>query len=138
MDAMVKGASSGANSKNLQWPGTNEHGSVPIDFLVPDDEQSRIFFDLGELFSLADNIQNNGQCEIVTVRVLTDEEKNSPRIKKHFPQGRYLIIGGERRWTASKIAGMDSIEILVRTYKSRKVQDVAAFNMNVRQVGLTV
>lgn len=138
MDAMVKGASSEVGSKNhTQWPGTNEHGSVPIDLLVPDDEQSRVFFDLAELFLLAENIRNNGQCEIVTVRILTDEERKSARIRKHFPQGRYLIIGGERRWVASKIAGMDTIEILVRVYKSRKEQDVAAFNMNVRQVSLT-
>ncbi len=74
---------------------------IPIDKIYPNPAQPRKIFDKNELLSLADSISKNGLLQ--------------PILLRKMPDGRYLIISGERRFRAVKMLGRDSISAIVRT-----------------------
>jgi ParB family chromosome partitioning protein len=74
---------------------------IPLDNIQPDPEQPRKFFGKEELQTLADNIAVHGVVEPIIVR--TDGTPDT-----------YIIIAGERRWRASRIAGKDTIPGILR------------------------
>lgn len=73
--------------------------------VVPDPNQARQIFDETALNELAQSIKENG---IFTPIVVI--EKN----------GKYEIVAGERRWRASKIAGIETIPAIVRTFDGQQ------------------
>ena len=84
---------------------TGERGSalaeVPITSVVPNSFQPRKHFDEEHLASLTASIRELGVLQPILVRPRDD--------------GRYELIAGERRWRASKRAGLQTIPALVRT-----------------------
>ena len=68
---------------------------IAIDKIEPNPDQPRRHFDPESLEELAASIRALGIVQPITVRELTD--------------GRHLIISGERRWRASKLAKLTSI-----------------------------
>ena len=72
---------------------------VPIEDIQPNPSQPRTNFNKDELEELAESIKRNGLLQPILVR-----KKN----------GKYEIIAGERRWQASKIAGLKKVPIRVR------------------------
>ncbi len=88
--------------------------SLRLDDLVPGQYQPRTRMDEGALYELAESIKAQGIMQPILVRRLT-EGANS---------GKYEIIAGERRSRAAKLAGLDSIPVLVR-----EVPDEAAAAM---------
>lgn len=81
----------GADSKNSVL-------SVPISSVDPKLDQPRRSFDSEALAGLADSIAANGVLQPILVRKLDD---------------RYEIIAGERRFRASKLAGLSEIPVIV-------------------------
>lgn len=49
----------------------------------------------------------------------------SPIIVVRQPSGRYMIIAGERRWRASKKAGLLTIPAIVRDYTPQQVKEIS-------------
>ena len=76
--------------------------------IVPDDEQPRREFDEEALNALATSIKEHGVLQPI---VVTRED------------GKYKIVAGERRWRASKIAGLDKIPAIVRSLDSQNRLD---------------
>lgn len=74
---------------------------IPIEKIYPNPAQPRKIFDKNEMLSLADSISKNGLLQ--------------PILLRKMPDGRYLIISGERRFRAVKMLGRDSISAIVRT-----------------------
>ncbi len=72
--------------------------------LVPGMYQPRTRMDEGALYELAESIKAQGIMQPILVRQLT-EGVNA---------GKYEIIAGERRSRAAKLAGLDSVPVLVR------------------------
>lgn len=72
--------------------------SIPISDIRRDEEQPRKYFDEEALSRLTQSIKNNGLEIPITVR------KNGTG---------YVIIDGERRWRASKEAGLKSLDCIV-------------------------
>lgn len=73
---------------------------VPIELIEPDSDQPRRTFDEKALGELAESVKVHG---IVQPLVVT-------------PQGeKYLIVAGERRWRAAKMAGLKAVPAIVRT-----------------------
>jgi len=72
-------------------------GQVEIDRVIPDPSQPRTEFDDEEIQRLASSIAIHGQLH--PIRVSWDEA-----------QQRWLIISGERRWRATKAAGLPTID----------------------------
>ena len=72
--------------------------------LVPGRYQPRTRMDEGALYELAESIKTQGIMQPILVRLL----------KEGVNRGRYEIIAGERRVRAAKLAGLDSVPVLVR------------------------
>ena len=78
--------------------------SLALADLVPGQDQPRTRMDEGALFELAESIKAQGIMQPILVRPLAGEGG----------AGRYEIIAGERRYRAAKLAGLDSVPVLVR------------------------
>ena len=72
---------------------------VAIDRIEPNPEQPRLAMDEATLNELASSIREHGVLQPILVRPLDAT--------------RYQLIAGERRWRASRIAGLDTIPALV-------------------------
>ncbi|MBR0460668.1 ParB/RepB/Spo0J family partition protein [Candidatus Saccharibacteria bacterium] len=73
---------------------------LSLDEIVPDREQPRKDFDTESLEALADSVKENGVLQPI---VVTREED------------KYKIVAGERRYRASKLAGLKTIPAIIRT-----------------------
>ena len=72
---------------------------LPLELIFPNPNQARKYFDPGALQELASSIKERGVIEPILVR---------PK------DGRYEIVAGERRYRASKLAGLREIPAMVR------------------------
>lgn len=72
--------------------------------MVAGQYQPRTRMDEGALYELAESIKVQGILQPILVRQLQDGAN----------QGKYEIIAGERRFRAAKLAGLDSVPVLVR------------------------
>ena len=78
--------------------------SLMLSDLVAGQYQPRTRMDEGALYELAESIKAQGIMQPILVRRLTGGVNG----------GKYEIIAGERRFRAAKIAGLDSVPVLVR------------------------
>jgi ParB family chromosome partitioning protein len=78
--------------------------TLSLDVLVAGFYQPRTQMDEGALYELAESIKAQGIMQPILVRQLTDGPN----------AGKYEIIAGERRFRASKLAGLDRVPVLVR------------------------
>lgn len=85
--------------------------SIKIVDIEPNPNQPRNNFDEESLEELAASIQEHG--------VIT------PIIVQKTDNGFYRIIAGERRWRASKKAGLKKIPAIVKDYSEMEIQEVA-------------
>ncbi|HTF42556.1 MAG TPA: ParB/RepB/Spo0J family partition protein [Terriglobales bacterium] len=86
--------------------------SVPLDSIDKNPYQTRLYFDQDALQELADSIAATGLAQPIVVRP--------------GQGGRYVLILGERRCRASKLAGKETIPAIVR-----RVSDQQAAEMTV-------
>ena len=77
------------------------NSTLPLREIEPDPEQPRKRFDDDALNQLADSITENGLLQPIAVRA-----------KKTGPG--YVIIAGERRWRAARMAGLDEVPVLIK------------------------
>ena len=77
-------------------------GCVDIDQVIPDPEQPRSEFSPEALDRLADSIRDKGQLAPI-------------RVRWSDSLGKWVIIAGERRWRATKQAGLPTIECYFHT-----------------------
>lgn len=68
--------------------------------IEPNKNQPRKSFDDDALKQLADSIAEHGVIQ--------------PLIVRSLPSGNYVIIAGERRWRAAKMAGLSEIPVVIR------------------------
>ena len=78
--------------------------SLRLDDLVPGQYQPRTRMDEGALYELAESIKAQGIMQPILVR----------RLKGGANDGKYEIIAGERRFRAARLAGLDSLPVLIR------------------------
>ncbi len=89
----------------------NSISRVPVDQVDVNPKQPRHDFDMQALQELADSIKLHDIIQPITV------------VKT--ASGRYQLISGERRWRASKIAGLNDIPAYVRTADSQEMHEMA-------------
>ncbi|TFZ01881.1 ParB/RepB/Spo0J family partition protein [Ramlibacter humi] len=87
-------------------PGANagQPASLHLSDMVPGMYQPRTRMDEGALYELAESIKAQGIMQPILVRKLADGPDT----------GKFEIIAGERRFRAAKLAGLDSVPVLVR------------------------
>ena len=78
--------------------------SLNVDQMVAGIYQPRTRMDEGALYELAESIKAQGVMQPILVRLLASGEN----------AGKYEIIAGERRFRASKLAGLSEVPVLVR------------------------
>ena len=96
-DDVAAGAGSDGASPGLP-------ASLRLADMVPGQYQPRTRMDEGALYELAESIKAQGIMQPILVRQLKDGAN----------QGKYEIIAGERRFRAARLAGLDSVPVLVR------------------------
>ena len=80
---------------------TGDDSTLPLREIEPDPEQPRKHFDQDALNQLAASITENGLLQPIAVR------------PKKLGTG-YIIIAGERRWRAARLAGLDEVPVLIK------------------------
>lgn len=92
---------------------------LPLHKIEPNPHQPRKDFDPEELESLAESIRVHGVMQPLTVR--------------ETGEGRYEIIAGERRWRASRAAGLSVIPCVVIQADDKKAMELALIENLQRQ-----
>lgn len=83
---------------------------IPIEEILPNRFQPRLAFDDASLSELAESIKTHGVIQPLVVRRLKDK---------------YEIVAGERRYRASKLAGLTSIPAILTTISDTKSAELA-------------
>ena len=84
---------------------------LPLHKIEPNPDQPRRDFDPEELEELAESIRIHGVIQPLTVR--------------EMPNGYYQIIAGERRWRASRLAGLEEIPAVIIEADDKKAMELA-------------
>ena len=84
---------------------------VDIDLVRPNPNQPRKHFDEDALRELADSIKKHGLI--------------MPIVVNNMENGKYMIIAGERRYRAAKMAGKTQIPIVIRSYTDREIKEIS-------------
>ena len=84
---------------------------LPLHKIEPNPDQPRRDFDPEELEELAESIRTHGIIQPLTVR--------------EMPNGYYQIIAGERRWRASRLAGLEEIPVVIIEADDKKAMELA-------------
>ena len=92
-----------------QKPGSVRQ--IPLDRIEPNPEQPRVTFVQETIDELAASIRERGVLQPILVR-------------PHGPS-RFQIVAGERRWRASRLAGMDTIPALVEDIDDDTALEIA-------------
>ncbi len=79
--------------------------------IEPNPDQPRKVFDKEKLQALADSIAEHGLIQPVLV--------------KKTDNGMHIIIAGERRWRAAKLAGLKEIPCILGEYSDKEVMELA-------------
>jgi len=104
-------------SKETNDP-TDRYEEVPVEKLDPNPDQPRQRFHEGQLKELADSIKHNGVIQPIIVTPV---------------EGRFVVIAGERRWRATKLAGYPKIPAIVRQVEKGQMLSMALLENIQRQ-----
>ena len=102
---------------------------IPLNQIHENPQQPRKMFDEDKLHELAASIREQGVIQAITVRMIRARE--------------YQIISGERRWRASKLAGMKSIPAFVRQIEDKQnlelalIENIQRENLNAIEIALS-
>ncbi len=98
-------------SQSKEEPQEEGIAEVDIESIVPNPDQPRTNFKKDELEELSSSIKKEGLIQPILVRETND--------------GKYQIIAGERRWQASKLAGIKKVPIQVKNVDDDKALELA-------------
>lgn len=83
---------------------------IDISTIFANPNQPRKVFDETALKELADSISKHGVIMPIIVNKSGD---------------RYMIIAGERRYRASKLAGLSTVPVIIKTYNERQIKEIS-------------
>ncbi|ODN68249.1 ParB/RepB/Spo0J family partition protein [Methylophaga muralis] len=116
LDALLGDVNQDENSLN----DSLQH--FPLDMIQPGKYQPRMDMSQESLEELADSIRSQGLVQPIVVRPIDG--------------GHYEIIAGERRWRASKLAGLESVPVLIKDVSDRNaiamalIENIQRENLN--------
>ncbi|MBR2486251.1 MAG: ParB/RepB/Spo0J family partition protein, partial [Paludibacteraceae bacterium] len=99
------------DTTHIATAGSSSISEIALDKIYPNPDQPRRTFDEEALQELAQSIKEHGVISPITLRKDADK--------------RYMIIAGERRFRASKMAGLSAIPAYIRTAKDEQVMEWA-------------
>ena len=98
------------SAKQKEASDNNGITTVDIGKVEPNPDQPRHFFDEDKLIELSDSIKKNG---IIDPLIVVERK------------GYYMIVAGERRWRASKMAGLKKVPVIVRDFTPQEIAEIA-------------
>ena len=93
---------------NEQIKGVDE---IELSKITPNPNQPRKRFDESALQELANSIKVHGVIQ--------------PLVVNKLDNGNYMIIAGERRWRASKIAGLEKVPVVIKNYTDKQIKEIS-------------
>ena len=90
--------------------GGQKVSEIEISSIFANPNQPRKVFDQTALQELADSISRHGVIMPIIVNKSGD---------------RYMIIAGERRFRASKIAGLSKVPVIIKNYNERQIKEIS-------------
>ena len=90
----------GADAIDARLKPMSQMAEIDITQIIPNPAQPRTQFDEEALDELADSIRQLGVIQPITV--------------KKAGEGKYIIISGERRWRASRMAGLTEVPVVIK------------------------
>lgn len=128
-NALGRGLDSLISMDDVQPSGSSAINEIAIDLIKPNPDQPRINFDEEALEELATSIRELGIIQPLTLR--------------SAEAGTYMIISGERRYRAAKLAGLDTVPAYVRTANDSELTEMALIeniqreDLNAIEIALT-
>ncbi|SCY25073.1 chromosome partitioning protein, ParB family [Lachnospiraceae bacterium XBB2008] len=118
LDVLIPTSKSGGDKKNqissvLDAKEGEQVHIVKITQVEPNKDQPRKTFSEDELQELSDSIKQVG---LINPIIVQDRKSD----KDH-----YMIIAGERRWRASRMAGLTEIPIVIRHYTEKEIVEIS-------------
>lgn len=95
----------------------SELKQIPIEDIIRDEDQPRKEFTSESLEELASSIKEHG---VLNPIIVTKDD------------GKYKIVAGERRWRASKLAGLTTVPAIVRTLDAQNRLEISIIENAVR------
>ena len=109
--ALGRGLDALISTSEVHTDGSSTINEIELDKITPNPNQPRRDFDPESLGELAGSIAEIGIVQPITLRKMED--------------GTFQIIAGERRWRASKLAGLRTIPAYIRTADDENVMEMA-------------
>ena len=92
-------------------PASNGIEGIDISLIYANPNQPRKTFDETALKELATSIKTHGIIQ--------------PIVLNRAEDGKYMMIAGERRWRAAKMAGLEQVPAFVRNYTPKQIKEIS-------------
>ena len=79
--------------------------------IYPNPDQPRKAFDEGAMIDLMRSVKEHGVI--------------NPIVVNREPDGRYMIIAGERRYRAAMMAGLETVPVIIKEYSEKEIQEIS-------------
>ena len=118
-----------SHSHPVHTPPVSGMTEIPLEEIEVNPFQPRAHFDQEAILELAESIQVHGIIQPITVRRLADHQ--------------YQLISGERRFQASKLAGLKTIPVYLRSANDQQMLEMALIeniqreNLNAIEIALS-
>lgn len=110
--AVKKGLGKGLGSlMNENATDDNLTAELRLSEIEPNKDQPRIHFDEEALQELAESISVHGLLQPIVVRPMIG--------------GTYQIVAGERRWRACRIAGLNTVPVIIKSLDDKETMELA-------------
>ena len=112
LDALIPSSVTESKSKSSKKETTNINPDTYVDInkVEPNREQPRKHFDEDALLELSESIKQFGLIQPIIVQD-----------RKTY----YEIIAGERRWRASKLAGLKKVPVIIKNYTEQEIVEIS-------------
>ena len=92
---------------------------ISINKIKSDEEQPRKLFDSEKIAELAESIKAHGIIQPLILRKYMDDQ--------------YIIVAGERRWRAAKMAGLKDVPVIIMELADRDILEISLIENIQRQ-----
>ena len=110
------------NNANIDNNGALKKTNISLNLIETNPDQPRKNFDQDKLTELSKSIKNLGQLVPIIIR----ENRNN---------NKFIVVAGERRWRAAKMAGLKSIDAIIYK-KNEQLSSLASIIENVQREDL--
>jgi len=116
MNTKFKGLGKGlsalmGDTNDFKSQESKDFNKVPIEFIKPNPNQPRKFFDKNSLEDLSQSIKVQGIIQPIVVRKKTENN--------------YEIIAGERRWRAAQLAQLHEVPVIIKDIFDKKILELS-------------